>query len=531
MKRMVTFSLLAGVALIAFACGRGEEAPPADTAALPVSERVPPAIPHELTDRSECKSCHGSEAEEIPREPATHAGRTDQLCTFCHKEAGETATGSVPIPHSLVGRAECLECHGAGVAGAPLVPEKMADLSEGHCLLCHWPLGTPVLLVNGSVEDGTPAPPVLIVGTEEASKVPPTIPHELTGRSDCIECHGGQISEIPSLLASHEGRTEQQCTVCHKQLGEHLAASPEVPHTLTGRTDCLICHRTGLASAPAVTEEMADQSSKRCLLCHWAGVEVARFPTTAGDTPAVSAPTQVPVRVSPSPEAPTVVPGPATAPTANPTPSPTAPALASPPSIPHPLEGRSDCLACHKATLPATHAERPNELCALCHKPAEAAAPTPTLSQTAPSGPAATTTSRPTPGPTAIPVATATPTLSPTVTPGPAATATSGPTPGPTTTPVAAATPTRSPTATPVPAATATSGPTPGPTATPVAAATPTPEATATPTPEPEVTGPPLIPHALEGRTDCLACHKATLPTSHEGRLNTMCMLCHKTKE
>lgn len=52
----------------------------------------------------------------------------------------------------------------------------------------------------------------------------------------------------------------------------------------------------------------------------------------------------------------------------------------------------------------------------------------------------------------------------------------------------------------------------------------------------PEQGGPPQIPHAKEGRTDCLSCHEKGVngapkfPTDHTGRTNEMCVACHQFK-
>ncbi len=70
---------------------------------------------------------------------------------------------------------------------------------------------------------------------------------------------------------------------------------------------------------------------------------------------------------------------------------------------------------------------------------------------------------------------------------------------------------------------------------------TPTPEE-ASPTPEeaspspPASVGPPLVPHTLEGRSACLACHQtgvgeaSQVPADHSGRGNDVCLSCHKTE-
>lgn len=46
----------------------------------------------------------------------------------------------------------------------------------------------------------------------------------------------------------------------------------------------------------------------------------------------------------------------------------------TPPAVPHALEGRDNCMMCHKAGVmeavpdaPASHAEYPNTICLMCH--------------------------------------------------------------------------------------------------------------------------------------------------------------------
>jgi hypothetical protein len=86
----------------------------------------------------------------------------------------------------------------------------------------------------------------------------------------------------------------------------------------------------------------------------------------------------------------------------------------------------------------------------------------------------------------------------------------------------------------------ATPTPTRTPTATPIPTATPVPTPTWTPGPEAtaavaqageEASGGLVIPHAVAGREDCLACHATggmrPFPADHEGRTNVMCLACH----
>ncbi len=47
---------------------------------------------------------------------------------------------------------------------------------------------------------------------------------------------------------------------------------------------------------------------------------------------------------------------------------------------------------------------------------------------------------------------------------------------------------------------------------------------------------PPQVPHTLEGRADCLACHQTgvgetpKIPADHSGRTNNVCLSCHKSE-
>ena len=57
------------------------------------------------------------------------------------------------------------------------------------------------------------------------------------------------------------------------------------------------------------------------------------------------------------------------------------------------------------------------------------------------------------------------------------------------------------------------------------------------PPPPPGLTSPPAVPHDLEDRLDCLACHETgvgrapRVPIDHTGRTNGMCLTCHKSSD
>jgi hypothetical protein len=102
---------------------------------------------------------------------------------------------------------------------------------------------------------------------------------------------------------------------------------PVMSHDAAGRDDCLMCHKPGaMEPVPDAPASHADFTNNMCLMCHAADAAVQ---TTA--------------------------------------PKPT----------PHPLEGRDDCMMCHKAgamepvpDAPADHEGRDNKNCTLCHLPA-----------------------------------------------------------------------------------------------------------------------------------------------------------------
>ncbi|MDO8751323.1 MAG: hypothetical protein Q7K03_09315 [Dehalococcoidia bacterium] len=209
--RVLVPVLLLAVALLAVACSSGKQSstPTPGTGQTPATGSVPPSIPHTLLGRSQCTTCHGSGISEIPLMPSSHAKRTDEVCSFCHKSLGETSTNAPAVPHTLAGRAECLICHASGIASAPAAPPNMKSLPNEHCLLCHQPGGaaraTPI---PGSV---TPTPPA--VGG------PPAIPHALEGRTDCLMCHATGVAGAPAVPANHVGRTSNTCNLCHKPGG------------------------------------------------------------------------------------------------------------------------------------------------------------------------------------------------------------------------------------------------------------------------------------------------------------------------
>lgn len=124
-----------------------------------------------------CISCH-TENQVGPAE-----------CTGCHNKA---AIPPLSIAHPLAGAENCLGCHKNGVSGVPGLPADHTSVTNGVCQLCHRPTVKPTALATRK------------------------LPHEITGREDCLLCHGEGIGEAAKVPSDHAGRTNDTCQLCHK---------------------------------------------------------------------------------------------------------------------------------------------------------------------------------------------------------------------------------------------------------------------------------------------------------------------------
>jgi hypothetical protein len=193
-----------------------------------------PPIPHDLTGRQDCLSCHEQGVNGAPKFPANHAGRTNDMCQGCHHPAAgaaptstpavvPTATagaaptsaagGPPPIPHDVIGRDDCLVCHATGQAGAPKVPDDHAGRTKDTCRTCHQP----------SVTQPTTVPPTPAVP-------PPTpIPHPAAeGKNSCADCHRTLTGKLQQPVTDWESSIHAArnigCADCHG--GDPTSADP-----------------------------------------------------------------------------------------------------------------------------------------------------------------------------------------------------------------------------------------------------------------------------------------------------------------
>jgi hypothetical protein len=211
-----------------------------------------PSIPHSTIGLPGCLSCHDSDS--IRPYPANHVGRTEDLCTFCHKPsqlvAPPTASppAAIPIPHSIAGLEDCYSCHGAG--SFKPYPADHVGRTNSQCTICH-------------------AAPQVVAAPPAAPPQSVPIPHSITGLEDCYLCHGpGSVRPYP---ANHVGRTNTLCTICHipsptTQPPSSPPPAPRIPHSIVGRTNCLNCHsRSGTKPYPS---DHTGRTSTQCTVCH-----------------------------------------------------------------------------------------------------------------------------------------------------------------------------------------------------------------------------------------------------------------------
>jgi len=221
----------------------------------------------------------------------------------------------------------CAACHDVSNPGGT---DNTSFCSNSACHATQWKyVGLDAPAIRALVEP----PPV------PGSGEPRPVPHPVGPRTDCDVCHAvGAVRPFPADHASYE---QTLCVQCHQptlaEEGSELQAAPipPVPHTLEGRRgQCLSCHgEDGFKPYPT---DHVGRSTEACLSCH----EVA-----------------APVGVEEVPQ-----------------PGQEGTEAAGPSAIPHTLEGRDDCLLCHKPDglkpFPADHEGRTSVMCQACHKPA-----------------------------------------------------------------------------------------------------------------------------------------------------------------
>ncbi|MCG3208796.1 MAG: hypothetical protein FOGNACKC_02408 [Anaerolineae bacterium] len=262
--------------------------------------------------RLECNLCHS-----IP-EVVTPGGKPPIIEIEKPNEPESHLNSNWIAQHRFKFDTTCMECHDVSNPGGT---DDTSFCSNSGCHATEWKF----VGLNAPAIREMVAPPRL-----PGSGEPRQIPHPAGPRTDCTICHGTTDAIIPTP-ANHEGFDQSLCELCHKPLATDLSSEqtqvevPQVPHLVDNFKDqCLTCHQSDAVSP--FPQNHATWQADTCLFCHQEQTETAE-------------------------------------------------AQEGRPPIPHTIEGREDCLACHGLDsikpFPENHKSRPVEKCQNCHKPQE----------------------------------------------------------------------------------------------------------------------------------------------------------------
>ena len=109
-----------------------------------MAQEKPPVIPHDAAGKENCMMCHAPEVmPPVPDVPATHEGRPNESCLWCHAaDSPMQGDGANTITHDLAGKDNCMMCHAVGVMPpVPDVPASHEGRANTTCQWCHKTAG------------------------------------------------------------------------------------------------------------------------------------------------------------------------------------------------------------------------------------------------------------------------------------------------------------------------------------------------------------------------------------------------------
>lgn len=296
----------------------------------------------------ECETCHFD-----PQALAASAESAEKA------EMAYINPDSLNTPH---GRLGCITCHGGttGESGKEAAHQGLVqDLSVTHpqdCLLCHRNLPAEIPEDNlrtphGQVVDAVWEGSSCGVNCSDCHGAvghgfDPVTGAVTCSMNVCLDCHvernlGAELTDCNAChTGPHDVALALSCSDCHTSTDTWKETALQVhPIRLDGyhaQVDCFDCHQwpnfRGLESVCSDCHTRThDFGNDNCALCHTPeGWQASADALVAGAEP-----------------------------------------------MPHPVEGREDCRACHGTggqTLPADHKGRTNDVCQICHVPAPAPA-------------------------------------------------------------------------------------------------------------------------------------------------------------
>lgn len=163
-------------------------------------------------------------------------------CKICHHNSADAIK-------------PCAECHGAAFNPKDINKPGLTHIYHLRCIGCHTELGS--------------GPTQCEQCHTKASVPPMKASHPLTQLQDCLKCHGSKgIPGVTKIPASHSGVPISVCQLCHKPpLDSDMSAVPRIPHD-KDQPGCLQCHGEGIAGAKKVPASHAGRTEETCLLCH-----------------------------------------------------------------------------------------------------------------------------------------------------------------------------------------------------------------------------------------------------------------------
>jgi len=111
----------------------------------PLSSQVKTtAASHDLAGKENCMMCHAvGVMEPVPDVPASHEGRVNAQCVWCHAPDADMVTKGAPqFTHDPAGKDNCMMCHAVGVMEpVPDVPANHEGRDVKVCTWCHTHTG------------------------------------------------------------------------------------------------------------------------------------------------------------------------------------------------------------------------------------------------------------------------------------------------------------------------------------------------------------------------------------------------------